>query len=647
MRIVAVLLCALASTLAPAQYQPGWSRVGDGPLAVTASQQIRFSGMTAIEAIDRNGNTLWSKPHVYDLYRKLVTAGEDTIHTSAPSGGQPAQVLCLDESGDERWSRIFPGVVAKMIPNGDHVYIICDQSALGRDLVVVTKLNRISGAEVWSEAAVALDNGGIESGHEALITGGHLFLAVTNHPNPNTFTAHLLRVSLQNGAVTSRGSYPAGLSQLGLTSDGGMMIYAGSRSSLAKFNGNQAPTMTPLWTRSKGSPYLTWAGDAVFSTWDRSFYKTSQGGVQTLLHQAENPEDGYNGTFTDTYGRVYVHRYHRNSEFATNGWGVSPYHGSSGLGAGVGGTGFFGGVVTDAYGTIFVNGGYGSLFSTFGEFYRAPEPKPDSYILNPGQTLTVDAPGLIENDFYVDPAKCTTMLLTSPSYGVATVSTDGSFTYQPSAGFVGRDTFTYRVTRGSVSGTGTVTLDVNAPIKLTLNKTQVAGQNWVLGTVGLDEPSIGPVPVSLGDNSTFTNTPGRVTIPAGQLSRNFAIQTMPVSVSTPVRITATFGTNSHTQTVTLIPLCPMAIVFTPSTVAGGATVSARIVINGVAGTGGFSLNLSSNSPHALVPSTVTVPEGQSSATFTFPTTSPATTTLAEITAHVLAGSKKAYLRINP
>jgi hypothetical protein len=52
-------------------------------------------------------------------------------------------------------------------------------------------------------------------------------------------------------------------------------------------------------------------------------------------------------------------------------------------------------------------------------------------------------------------------LLSGPSYGVLEVYVGGAFQYAPNSGFVGSDTFTYRLLAGSEAGTdGTVTIEV-------------------------------------------------------------------------------------------------------------------------------------------------------------------------------------------
>jgi adhesin/invasin len=85
----------------------------------------------------------------------------------------------------------------------------------------------------------------------------------------------------------------------------------------------------------------------------------------------------------------------------------------------------------------------------------APDQPPtagnDSYNATAGVTLSVAAPGVLGNDVDPDGDARTASLLTGPEHGTLDLNADGSFTYTPSAGFFGRDEFTYQVTAGGAS----------------------------------------------------------------------------------------------------------------------------------------------------------------------------------------------------
>ena len=88
----------------------------------------------------------------------------------------------------------------------------------------------------------------------------------------------------------------------------------------------------------------------------------------------------------------------------------------------------------------------------------------DSYDIEVDGTLTVAADeGVLDNDTDDDDDTLTAVVVTQPVHGTLTLNSDGSFTYEPDAGYNGTDTFTYKANDGTVdSATATVTINVNA-----------------------------------------------------------------------------------------------------------------------------------------------------------------------------------------
>lgn len=78
----------------------------------------------------------------------------------------------------------------------------------------------------------------------------------------------------------------------------------------------------------------------------------------------------------------------------------------------------------------------------------APLTTPDAYSVPRGGTLTVGAPGVLDNDTDPDGDGLEAVLAGSPSHGVLSLDADGSFSYIPSRTFVGADSFTYRASDG-------------------------------------------------------------------------------------------------------------------------------------------------------------------------------------------------------
>ena len=88
----------------------------------------------------------------------------------------------------------------------------------------------------------------------------------------------------------------------------------------------------------------------------------------------------------------------------------------------------------------------------------------DEYIVNADTMLTVAAPGVLANDTDSNGDTMVVSLVTDAVNGTLNLNADGSFTYDPTPGYRGLDTFTYSVFDGWDSNEVTVALTVvNTP----------------------------------------------------------------------------------------------------------------------------------------------------------------------------------------
>jgi VCBS repeat-containing protein len=83
----------------------------------------------------------------------------------------------------------------------------------------------------------------------------------------------------------------------------------------------------------------------------------------------------------------------------------------------------------------------------------------------PAETpLAIDAAGVLANDSDAQSNAMTALLFSGPQHGTVSLASDGSFAYTPSAGYVGIDSFIYRVYDGQkYSALAAVTIRVTAP----------------------------------------------------------------------------------------------------------------------------------------------------------------------------------------
>jgi subtilisin-like proprotein convertase family protein len=93
----------------------------------------------------------------------------------------------------------------------------------------------------------------------------------------------------------------------------------------------------------------------------------------------------------------------------------------------------------------------------------APAAADDIYSTVMEETLTVPAPGVLENDSDADGDPLEAVLDTPPANGSLILNPDGSFTYTPDAGFEGQDSFTYYANDGfEDSNLALVTINVES-----------------------------------------------------------------------------------------------------------------------------------------------------------------------------------------
>jgi len=227
-------------------------------------------------------------------------------------------------------------------------------------------------------------------------------------------------------------------------------------------------------------------------------------------------------------------------------------------------------------------------------------------------------------------------------------------------------TFTIAMTLVTVATNVTVTVSTSGasqsavlqvlPITLqtvTLSSNQVVAGNSLTGTVTISQPAgTGGFVVSISSPTPGVTLPPMVTIPAGQTSVSFTINT---STSVPVNeaaiVSATFNGGSKQADFNLIALHVASVSLSQSTVKGGdttANVTFTVTLSSPAPTGGLTLQLSSSDPtSAVIASTGTFAAGETSHKFTVSTKVVKSAKSDQITATLNGAVKSAFLTVTP
>jgi len=199
----------------------------------------------------------------------------------------------------------------------------------------------------------------------------------------------------------------------------------------------------------------------------------------------------------------------------------------------------------------------------------------------------------------------------------------------------------------SSSATASVALS-----SLSLNPTSVTGGNSSTGTVTLSGPApAGGTQVALSSsNTTVARVPSSVTVAAGATSASFTVSTSAVAASSTVNISAIYGGANRSASLTVTPAPPppptlASLTLNPANVIGGQSSTGTVTLTGPAPAGDAQVFLSSSNGAATVPSSVTVPAGATTATFTVNTSFVLISTSATISASYNGTTQTATLGI--
>lgn len=185
-------------------------------------------------------------------------------------------------------------------------------------------------------------------------------------------------------------------------------------------------------------------------------------------------------------------------------------------------------------------------------------------------------------------------------------------------------------------GSKTASLTVNPVLQLTLKSNAIVGGNSVNATVTLGElaPLAGVTMNVQCDNRTIAQPPLTINIPSGQNSATFTITTIPVTLSRTVTITVSYAGSTQSAPLTVNPAGTATLstlTISPDHVTGGTNATGTVTLGAPAPAGGTGITLLSSVVFAaLPPQFVTIPQGQTSVSFTIVTnhvSSPQTVTI--------------------
>jgi hypothetical protein len=243
------------------------------------------------------------------------------------------------------------------------------------------------------------------------------------------------------------------------------------------------------------------------------------------------------------------------------------------------------------------------------------------------------------------------------SVAVAAGATSATFTVGTSA-VAASTTVSISGTYGGATRSAPLTMTPAPPpapalSSLSVNPTSVVGGvQSSTGTVTLSgaAPSGGAVVALSSSNTAAARVPSSVAVAAGATSATFTVSTSAVAASTTVTISATYNGATRSASLTVAPAPPppptvSSLTLDPANVLGGQSSTGTVTLTGPAPAGGAQVFLSSNNGAATVPSSVIVPAGATSASFTVDTSFVLISTSARISASYNGTSRSATLGV--
>ncbi|MEO8587607.1 MAG: hypothetical protein ABI584_15685 [Acidobacteriota bacterium] len=229
---------------------------------------------------------------------------------------------------------------------------------------------------------------------------------------------------------------------------------------------------------------------------------------------------------------------------------------------------------------------------------------------------------------------------------VATNATTTTFTVT-TLGVAANKSSTITATLAAVPKTVVISTTPAALSSVALSPAAVTGGASSTGTLTLsgNAPPAGAV-VSISSTDVSATAPATVTVAANTKTKTFTVTTVAVATVRTATISGTYsGTQSASLTVT--PPSLSAVGLTPSSVNAGTSATGTVTITSAAPAGGLVVSLSSDNGAAVVPASVTVGGGATTATFPVTTTSVASNQSALVTATYSGVSRSASLQIAP
>jgi uncharacterized membrane protein len=234
-----------------------------------------------------------------------------------------------------------------------------------------------------------------------------------------------------------------------------------------------------------------------------------------------------------------------------------------------------------------------------------------TFTVNQNGTLTSAARAVFKGDYHTMGG--TAVLVSGPTHSASFVlNPDGSFSYKPTPGFVGSDSFQYTcVKSGYASGVATANLTVS-PFVFSLQYPSVASGNSLIGRIQFGSAVTSATTVALTSSNPLVVVPSTALVKAGATIADVTLTTGITAARTTTTVNASFGGVTLSTSLVVRP-AGLSKILALATVFAGQSFITTVYLDGKAPAGGAVVALDPRTTSA--PTAVTVPSGASSVQF--------------------------------
>ena len=203
-------------------------------------------------------------------------------------------------------------------------------------------------------------------------------------------------------------------------------------------------------------------------------------------------------------------------------------------------------------------------------------------------------------------------------------------------------------TANGISQSATLSISTVGLSSISLSPASVPGGVTSVATITLSGPApTAGVVVALKSSNANANIASNVTVPSGSSTATVSVSTSRVNAQTIATITASEGGFSLSTDLTIVPVGLQSVTASPTTVVGGNSTIGTVTMSGPAPSGGLTVSLIASDSNVSVPTTISIPAGSSSATFTVSTVPVASTDSPSISATYGGQTKSVGFVISP